>query len=167
MHGTLTTSDGSPVSGYRLYLLQQAAGSSTWAKVAQGRTGADGAITLRSPQVDRNVKLRMGTGHGLHSRDVSFVEVPRVAISYAVTKDNKHYVVTVTIAGAQTNDTVALARLDSGNWTALRRKQLGDSMQLTFTLPAPTSGSVRYRIRVLRTDLHGQRDAFFALPPPS
>ena len=167
LRGTLTTSDGTPVAGYRLYLLQRPAGQSSWTRVAQGRTASDGTITLRSPQLSRNVTLRMGTGHGLHSRDVTIAELPRVTLSYAVTKDNKHYVVTVTVAGAQTSDTVGLARLDNGSWTSLRRKQLDDSMQLTFTLPAPSSGSVRYRIRVLHTDLHGQRDAFFALPPPS
>ena len=167
LRGTLTAADGTPIAGYRLYLLQRPAGESTWTRVAQGRTAADGTITLRSPQLSRNVTLRMGTGHGLHSRDIAIVELPRVTLSYALTKDNKHYVVTVTVAGAQTSDTVALARLDNGSWTALRRKQLDDTMQLTFTLPAPTSGSARYRIRVLRTDLHGQRDAFFALPTPS
>lgn len=167
LRGTLTMSDGSPVAGYRLYLLQRPAGSSTWSRVAQGRTASDGTITLRSPQLTRNVTLRLGTGRGLHSRDVTIVELPRVGLSYAVTKDSKHYVVTVTVAGAQTSDTVALARLDNGSWTVLRRKQLDDTMQLTFTLPAPTSGSVRYRIRVLKTDLHGQRDALFALSPPA
>ena len=167
LRGTLTTSDGTPMAGYRLYLLQRPAGQSSWTRVAQGRTASDGTITLRSPQLGRNVTLRMGTGHGLHSRDVAIVELPRVSLSYAVTKDNKHYVVTVTVAGAQTSDTVGLARLDNGSWTSLRKKQLDDTMQLTCTLPAPTSGTVRYRIRVLRTDLHGQRDAFFALPPPS
>jgi hypothetical protein len=54
-----------------------------------------------------------------------------------------------------------------GSWTGLRRKQLDDSMQLMLTLPAPTDGSERYRVRVPGTGLHGQRDAFFALPPPS
>lgn len=165
--GTLTASDGSPIAGYRLYLLQRRAGESAWTRVAQGRTASDGTITLRSPRLSRNVTLRMGTGHGLHSRDVAIVELPKVSLSYALTKDSKHYVVTVTVAGAQVSDVVGLARLDSGRWTSLRRKQLDDTMQLTFTLPAPTSGSVRYRVRVLRTDLHGQRDAFFALPTPS
>ena len=167
LRGTLTASDGTPISGYRLYLLERPAGTTTWTRVARGRTASDGTITLRSPQLDRNVTLRMATGNGLHSRDIAIVEVPRISLSYAVTKDNKHYVVTVTVAGAQVSDVVALARLDSGSWTSLRRKQLDGTMQLTFTLPAPTSGSVRYRVRVLRTDLHGQRDAFFTLPTPA
>jgi len=93
--------------------------------------------------------------------------LPRITTTVTLSQDRTHYVIKVTVAGAETGDYVALARNAGDSWTTLRRVRLPDAMRVTFSVPVPANGTVQYRIRVPRTQLHGEGDAFFVATAPS
>ena len=158
--GTLLTSSGDPVAGHRVYLQQRPHGTSQWQRVAAGRTHSDGTIVLRTPALARNVDVRLVTPQGLHSAAVKLTVLPHVAISVTQSQNGKRYVVSVTVTGAQSGDTVTLARRSNGSWSRIATKQLPDSASLTFSVPVPTA-DVHYRLRVVASQLHGDGFGFF------
>jgi hypothetical protein len=164
MRGRLLAADGSPVPNHRVYLLERPAGAQQWQQVASGRTGSDGSITLRTPTLARNVQVRLVTPQGLASSSTSIVVIPKVRIATSRTADGRHIVVKVTLTGAESGDTVALARHASSGWTRVSAKQLGSGRTITFTVPVPTS-QVHYRVRLVATPAHADGYGFFTAAP--
>src|SRR5205807_5017398 len=121
--GTLLTSSGDPVADHRVVLQQRPHGTTQWQRVAFGRTRSDGTIVLRTPALARNVDVRLVTPQGLHSSAAKLTVLPHVAISMSQSPNGKRYVVTVTVTGAQSGDTVTLARRASGTWSRVASKQ--------------------------------------------
>lgn len=160
VRGTLLTSSGAPVAGHRVFLQQRPHGTQQWQRVAAGRTRPDGTIVLRTPELTRNIDVRMVTPQALHSTVTVVKVLPRLTVSLQKSPNGKRYVVTVEVAGAQSGDTVTLARGSDGNWTRVATKQLPDSATLTFSVPVPTA-DVRYRVRAVATQVHADGYAVF------
>lgn len=167
VHGTVVlsgvlTRDGVGLAGRHVYAAELPAGTSTWRRVADGRTGSDGRISLTVPALTTNVRLRLVTEQGTRSAQLAITVVPKLSLSTA--RNGAQRVVTVTADGGRAGDTVVLQRRDGDTWTSLMSQALDGSRAAQFTVPGPRANPVRYRVRLAPTQRHAAAFAWFTVP---
>jgi hypothetical protein len=148
--------------GRLVYAAQLDAGQNAWRRVASGRTGSDGTVSLTVPALTTNVRLRLVTGQGVTSPQLPVSVVPKLSVSSA--RSGNERVVTVTADGGRPGDGLVLLRRDGDAWTRIGSTSLGSENAGRFTVPGPGAARVRYRVRLPATARHAASFVEFVVP---
>ncbi|MDT7573172.1 MAG: hypothetical protein QOE05_3346 [Actinomycetota bacterium] len=165
LSGRLTRGGGDPLPGRVVYAAELPAGTSTWRRVANGRTAADGTIALTVPALTTNVRLRLVTAQGVTSRQLVVSVVPKLTTTWA--RSGNHRVVTVTADGGSPGNAVKLFRRDGSAWTQLATSTLGSEGRAQFDVALPAATPVRYLVRLPATARHAAALVEFVVPARS
>jgi hypothetical protein len=149
----------------QVYAAELAAGTSTWRRVAEGRTAADGTVSLTVPPLTTNVRLRLVTAQGVTSPRVAVAVVPKLTLTSA--RSGSDRVVTVTADGGRPGDVLRLLRRDGTTWTPVASTTLSSGGTAQFTVPGPAATRVRYVVRLPATAVHAASFVEFVVPARS
>ena len=151
--------------GRTVYAAELPAGTTTWRRVASGRTASDGTVALTVPALTTNVRLRLVTAQGVTSPQTSVAVVPKLTLSQARSGNDR--LVSVSADGGRPGDAVALLRWDGSAWTGIASTTLAGDNTCQFVVPGPGATRVRYRVRLAATGRHAASFAEFVVPARS
>ena len=153
LSGRVTSASGVAVPNRRVVAQARPAGQGQpWAKVASGRTDADGDVSVSIPELNRTTRLRLVAARGVHGQPARVVVVPALTASLAA--DGKRYAVTVTSAGLQPGDVLIVGRQRHGHHVVVRRVPVDRSGTAQFVVPVPPRHDVTFHVLVRRTASH-------------
>ena len=154
--------NGQPAADVPVRAVLRAAGDASWRQVAVGRTGPDGSIQLHLTGLVQDVRLRL-EARGVVSPAIGVVVVPALTVDVAAA--GSRYDVTVSADGGRPGDQVVLLRYNGTSWVRVASHQLGSQDRTRFAVPRPATDPVRYRVRLVATDVHGPAVAVFTAQP--
>lgn len=149
--GTVTSSDGHVLRNRLVRLVGRTAGQ-PWTRLATGTTDASGHVTLQSPALNQNVRVRLSAGHGVHSAGVAIVVVPTISATAAEADGTS--TVTVTTEGGRAGDVVTAYRYRSGELVRVGSATLDAHGSAVLAVPTPKR-QLRIVLRLPATRQHG------------
>lgn len=123
--------------------------------MAQGKTGADGQLTLTVPSLRTNASFQATGPGGVKSAEVSIVVTPQVTVSVVASPRGRTALLVVAAPLARRGDVVDLEALSGSGWQVIRVHRLHKGGRAAFTVAARKT-SVTYQVVLPATARHGQ-----------
>jgi hypothetical protein len=162
IHATLVDGSGQPVANHRVAVWDHPVGDSQWTRLGVRKTASDGTVQLFFGNLTQDVKVVVRAGNGVHGQPLLVAVKPAISTSVAPSQDGSQDVVQVSTRGGVAGDTVALFRhKPGGGWTQIGTGQLDGSGGVSFAVPRPKHGKVRYAVRLKPTQHHNAAWATF------
>ena len=158
--GTVSATDGTPVAGQQVTLLQRQ--GSTWVPVVTATSDDAGSVSLAAPALSRTTVFRLAVGDSLTS------QTWRIALAPALTVVDQPVTgstgILVTARGGRVGDRVTLLRKRPGADVLVGRSRLSGDLTATFQVASPRN-PVTYLAQLPRTRSHtAARQALRVLP---
>lgn len=160
--GRIATAAGKPISGERIWLLEQAAGQHRLSQVASGMSSAAGTVVLETPALDSNATFRLSVRPHTASAVLGVVVDPTLtaSISAAGSLDT----IQAQSTGGRTGDAVILEVRHGAAWRHVATTRLDGSDTADFQVPAPHGRAAHYRVLLPSTSYHGSAEASVTAP---
>ncbi|MFL6059997.1 MAG: hypothetical protein ACJ72E_02105 [Marmoricola sp.] len=151
--GVVTSADGHTLRNRRVRLMSRS-GSGPWIRVAHGTTDAEGRVTVDSPALQANTRLRLVV-KGIASPALRIVVDP--VLSATVSEAGGSTTVTVVATGGRPGDLLRAFRRQGTALVSLGTVRLDANGTATITVPTPKH-RVRVLLRLPATARHAKAD---------
>ena len=159
LSGTYTDAAGKPVSGLRVRVMRELAGTTTWSRVATVTSGATGRVAMTaSPARTAYYRFQLPASPydaATTSSTVRLTFVPAISFTApSLTRTYTPFTVSGYVKPAASNQPVVLRRYYSGAWHTVARTRTGASGGYRFPITATTTAARQLRAVYLSSPSH-------------